>query len=165
MPPSNPDDWKIVNVLKFCHLLPQSVLISGPRSSFPSLSSSISPSLPLSLSLSLFFPLALCLTLAFSFSLSLSQPIRVQIDNQDEYRASVNFPSYYYKWEAEINRLQEWSPELLLNHLTALESLKRVCCDLCPILMNALSDLHSSGQVTLLVLTSGIVRDLFPFFS
>lgn len=50
----------------------------------------------------------------------------VQIDDQDEFLRTIQFGDYYYEHEIE----QEWSPELLRNHICALESQKR-CVNEC----------------------------------
>lgn len=57
-------------------------------------------------------------------------PTKLQIDDQDEWLKTVKFSNYFYQnvWDTYgDNRAQgEWRPELLQNHLCALESLRRV---------------------------------------
>lgn len=49
-------------------------------------------------------------------------PAAYQIDDQNEFLYNIQFSDYFYEWDRE----NEWSPELLRNHLCALESQKRV---------------------------------------
>lgn len=51
---------------------------------------------------------------------------RVLIEDQQAFLDTLDFKKYYYEEEKE----KEWSPELLRNHLCALESQKR-CVNLC----------------------------------
>jgi len=51
---------------------------------------------------------------------------QVQLDDQQAFLDTIKFEEYYYEHEKE----QEWSPELIRNHLCALESQKR-CVNLC----------------------------------
>jgi hypothetical protein len=52
----------------------------------------------------------------------LLQPDYYQIDKQDDFTENLIFEDYYYKDDPR----GEWYPLLILNHLCALESLKRV---------------------------------------
>lgn len=56
------------------------------------------------------------------------RPLASRIDSQEEFLAGIHFPDYFDKalWEktGEYGR-QEWRPELVRNHLCALESLRR----------------------------------------
>lgn len=59
----------------------------------------------------------------------LLKPNYYQIDNQEDYLKTIKFNDYfYYDIYDKIGHHEEgeWLPELLLNHLCALESLKRV---------------------------------------
>jgi hypothetical protein len=51
---------------------------------------------------------------------------KVTIDDQEEFLSTIRFEDYYYEHEKE----HEWSPQLLKNHLCALESQKR-CVNNC----------------------------------
>jgi len=59
----------------------------------------------------------------------LLKPDVYKIDNQEDYIKTINFNDYFYKNIYDIighNENGEWLPKLLLNHLCALESQKRV---------------------------------------
>ena len=47
------------------------------------------------------------------------KPVASQIDTQSDYLNTIHFPNYYNPYE------YEWEPQLILNHLCALESQKR----------------------------------------
>jgi hypothetical protein len=59
-------------------------------------------------------------------NISLLGAKRVLIEDQQAFLDTIDFKKYYYAEEKE----KEWSPELLRNHLCALESQKR-CVNLC----------------------------------
>ena len=52
----------------------------------------------------------------------LLNPDVYQIDNQDDFMATVDMDQYFYK---QINKHYEWLPQLVYNHICALESQKR----------------------------------------
>jgi hypothetical protein len=56
------------------------------------------------------------------------KPTYYQIDNQDDFLESITFSDYFYEHLYDINGNSkfEWHPQLLKNHLCALESQKRV---------------------------------------
>jgi hypothetical protein len=54
--------------------------------------------------------------------IQLLNPIKYQIDDQNEFKRSLNMSDYYYVQDIE----NEWRLPLLENHLCALESMKRV---------------------------------------
>lgn len=59
----------------------------------------------------------------------LLNPTYYQIDDQDLFTDSLNFDDYFYQdvWDLKGDTLDgEWLPKLILNHLCALESQKRV---------------------------------------
>ena len=59
----------------------------------------------------------------------LLNPKYYQIDDQDLFTSSLNFDNYFYQdaWDKNWIRIDgEWLPNLILNHLCALESQKRV---------------------------------------
>lgn len=55
-------------------------------------------------------------------------PYKYQIDNQDEFLQSLNFADYFNQelYDKYGDSQHEWKPELIRNHLCALESQKRV---------------------------------------
>lgn len=56
----------------------------------------------------------------------LLNPSYYQIDDQDKFLDSISFENYYYEHDKD----QEWLPQLLRNHICALESQKR-CFEMC----------------------------------
>jgi len=57
-------------------------------------------------------------------TIELVHPLKKQIDDQSEFLKTIDFSKYYYQGE------REWVPQLIWNHLCALESQKR-CTNLC----------------------------------
>lgn len=57
-------------------------------------------------------------------TIDLLYPLKKQIDDQSKFLKTVDFSKYYYPNE------REWIPQLIWNHLCALESQKR-CTNLC----------------------------------
>lgn len=57
-------------------------------------------------------------------TIDLVHPLKKQIDDQSEFLKTIDFSKYYYQGE------REWLPQLIWNHLCALESQKR-CTKLC----------------------------------
>lgn len=57
-------------------------------------------------------------------TIDLVHPLKKQIDDQSEFLKTIDFSKYYYQHE------REWVPQLIWNHLCALESQKR-CANLC----------------------------------
>ena len=57
-------------------------------------------------------------------TVDLVHPLKKQIDDQSEFLKTIDFSKYYYHDEPE------WIPQLIWNHLCALESQKR-CTNLC----------------------------------
>lgn len=53
------------------------------------------------------------------------RPKYYQLDNQDDFLNSINFSDYYYEGSS-----REWAPDLVRNHICALESQKR-CFNMC----------------------------------
>lgn len=56
--------------------------------------------------------------------IDLVHPLEKRIDDQSMFLKTIDFSKYYYQGE------REWVPQLILNHLCALESQKR-CTNLC----------------------------------
>lgn len=59
----------------------------------------------------------------------LLNPDFYKIENQDEFLNTINFENYFYKTLYDMyggDTHHEWRPQLILNHLCALESKKRV---------------------------------------
>ena len=65
-------------------------------------------------------------------NLKLLNCMKTQVDNQGDFLKNLNFSQYFYEQEwtgtppRTNNQKGEWIPQLLKNHLCALESLKRV---------------------------------------
>lgn len=57
-------------------------------------------------------------------TMDLVNPLKKQIDDQSEFLKTIKLSDYYYEGQ------REWLPQLILNHLCALESQKR-CANLC----------------------------------